>query len=242
MKVGVYIDGFNLYYGGRDLCGRGRPGWRWLDLRALANAIISRTSWPQPNLERLVYCTARISVASNPSGVADQSIYLRALGEAQCVDVLCFGNFVERVKRSPLAIPDNNGRPVLTQPQAPIFVQDLAGTPLPNTRFLVSHAYREEKGSDVNVATHLLLDILQGSIEAAIVISNDSDLRLPIREARSRTPVGVVNPSPHQTAGALRGSPSDGVGGHWWTRLSMADFHSNQLPDPCGRYAKPQGW
>lgn len=27
MKVGVYIDGFNLYYGGRTLFGRSAPGW-----------------------------------------------------------------------------------------------------------------------------------------------------------------------------------------------------------------------
>ena len=37
MRVGVYVDGFNVYYGGRGLCGRGTAGWRWLDLRALAS-------------------------------------------------------------------------------------------------------------------------------------------------------------------------------------------------------------
>ncbi|HEY7200404.1 MAG TPA: NYN domain-containing protein, partial [Candidatus Dormibacteraeota bacterium] len=31
MRVGVYVDGFNLYYGARGLCGRGTAGWRWLD-------------------------------------------------------------------------------------------------------------------------------------------------------------------------------------------------------------------
>jgi hypothetical protein len=36
MRVGMYVDGFNLYYGARGLCGRGTAGWRWLDLRALA--------------------------------------------------------------------------------------------------------------------------------------------------------------------------------------------------------------
>jgi hypothetical protein len=30
MKVGVYIDRYNLCYGARDLCGRGTGGWRWL--------------------------------------------------------------------------------------------------------------------------------------------------------------------------------------------------------------------
>ena len=26
MRVGVYIDGLNLYYGGRSMMGRGQPG------------------------------------------------------------------------------------------------------------------------------------------------------------------------------------------------------------------------
>jgi hypothetical protein len=36
VRVGIYVDAFNLYYGARNLCGRGTPGWRWLDIRALA--------------------------------------------------------------------------------------------------------------------------------------------------------------------------------------------------------------
>ena len=40
---------------------------------------------------------------------------------------------------------------------------------------MVSVARREEKGSDVNVATHLLIDACDNNIEAAVVISNDSD-------------------------------------------------------------------
>ena len=41
----MYVDGFNLYYGARGLCGRGTPGW--LDLRALATDLVGRrTNWP----------------------------------------------------------------------------------------------------------------------------------------------------------------------------------------------------
>jgi hypothetical protein len=40
MRVGVYVDGYNLYYGGRALSGRGTAGWRWLDIRALAQALV----------------------------------------------------------------------------------------------------------------------------------------------------------------------------------------------------------
>lgn len=60
---------------------------------------------------------------------------------------------------------------------------------------MVSVARREEKGSDVNVASHLLIDIFEQRVDAAVVISNDSDLALPVRHARQRVPVGLVNPT-----------------------------------------------
>ena len=39
----------------------------------------------------------------------------------------------------------------------------------------------EEKGSDVNLASHLLFDAFRGAFDAAAVLSNDSDLVEPIR-------------------------------------------------------------
>ena len=55
----------------------------------------------------------------------------------------------------------------------------------------------EEKGTDVNLATYLIMDGYDGDYEQALVISNDSDLALPIRMARDKIkrPVGVVNPN-----------------------------------------------
>ena len=59
MRIGVYVNGFDLYYGARGLCGRGTAGWRWLDLRALAADLVSRRArWAGALVERVVYCTA----------------------------------------------------------------------------------------------------------------------------------------------------------------------------------------
>ena len=57
---------------------------------------------------------------------------------------------------------------------------------MPNDRFMASVARREEKGSDVDVATHLLVNVLGGTVDSAVVISKDSDLKLPITLARER--------------------------------------------------------
>ncbi|NLO26758.1 MAG: NYN domain-containing protein [Actinobacteria bacterium] len=243
MRVGVYIDGYNLYYGGRKLCGRGVPGWRWLDLRALATDLVARHGpWSSSTISRITYCTARIKAGSNPSGFRGQDIYLKALAVSGSVYLIEYGRYVERVKRSPLATADAKGRPVLTRSGWPVVVQDHSFVPVYEAHFFVSHSDREEKGSDVNVASHLLVDVLGKSVEAAIVISNDSDLRFPIQEARKRVPICTVNPSNAQTAGDLRGQPTDGCGGHWWLRLTADDYKKHQLPDPCRQYRKPHGW
>jgi NYN domain len=245
MRVGVYVDGFNLYYGARGLCGRGTAGWRWLDIRALAQRIVSRISrWQGAIIARVVYCTAVIDAASNPSGYTEQNIYLKALTAARSVDHIAYGTYVARVKYAPLAVraPTRSRNPQIVHPQWPIMVQDAHGKPIPDATFMVSYADREEKGSDVNVASHLLVDVLTNAVDAVIIISNDSDLQFPISYARRRVPVGLINPSPNYLAGALRGQPTEGVGSHWWHGLSVIDLRACQLPDPVASFGRPAGW
>lgn len=243
MRIGVYVDGFNLYYGARGLCGRGTPGWRWLDLRGLASDLVDRrTSWAGARIERVVYCTARIDGAANPSGHVDQDVYLKALVAAGSADHIEYGTYVARVKTAPLAVKDPHGRPRLVGPTWPVMVQDGRGGPVNGAVFMVSYANREEKGSDVNVAAHLLIDVLGGAVDGALVVSNDSDLRFPVEQARRHVPVGVVNPSRNYLAGDLRGVATAGAGRHWWATLTASDLKNHQLPDPAGRYRRPAGW
>jgi uncharacterized LabA/DUF88 family protein len=244
MRVGVYIDGFNLYYGARGLCGRGVAGWRWLDLRELSATLLTGPGahWADSSISRVVYCTARIKGAGDQSGQHDQDVYLRALKGHGSVDVMEMGTYVSRVATAPLATADKKQRPVLTTPSWPLMVRDSNGDDSPQATFMASVARREEKGSDVNVASHLLLDILEKRVDAAIVISNDSDLEFPIRQARERVPVGTVNPTRSYLAGALAGKSTDGVGDHWWHQLTTAQITSSQLPAIVGKLSQPTGW
>ena len=54
----------------------------------------------------------------------------------------------------------------------------------------------EEKGSDVNLATHLLRDAFLNQMEVAVLVTNDSDLVEPVRIVRSELgkAVGILNP------------------------------------------------
>lgn len=245
MRVGVYIDGLNLYYGGRQICGRGRPGWRWLDLRQLGRRLLEqRRDWADhgPVPQRVVYCTAFIDGNVNGAGRKRQGVYIEALRTHGSFDHIEEGKFVARVRRGLLATADGRGRPVVTRSEWPIQVRDDDGCPVHRARFMVSYLDLQEKGSDVNVASHLLMDIFDGRVDAAIVISNDGDLRLPLQQARQRVPVGTVNPSPSVTAGDLRGHRDEGAGRHWWYRLAKEDFLACQLPELVGGYRCPQGW
>lgn len=243
MRVGIYVDAFNLYYGGRYSCGRSTAGWRWIDIRGLAIDLIGRRrDWAGAFVDRVVYCTARIDGADNPDGHRDQDIYLKALVAAGAVDHIEYGKYIAKVRPLPLATKDRRGRPLITTSAWPVMVQADDGSDVSGAKFLVSVAMREEKGSDVNVASHLLIDSAAGAIDAAVVISNDSDLRLPIAHARTIVPLGLVNPTPSQLAGDLRGQATDGARRHWWAQLTNGDFRAHQLADPVGPYSKPQGW
>jgi len=242
----VYVDAYNLYYGARGHCGRSTAGWRWLDIRAMVTPYLG---WPGADVQRVVYCTARVNQADSPSARVDQDVYIRALLEHGSVDHVEEGRYVSWAKAAPLAAPSgrsrrprlyvSNGSEIL-DPALPLkrTQDDVTGDDI----ILATVRRREEKGSDVNVAAHLLRDVFSQAVDAAVVITNDSDLALPLRLAREQVPVGTINPQPGQLAGALRGSSGDGVGRHWWRQLGPTDFQRHQLPDPVGRNRKPKDW
>jgi hypothetical protein len=245
MRVGLYVDAFNVYYGGRALCGRGKPGWRWLDLTALATSLIDVTLWPGVRLSRFVYCTALRDREGDPSSVADQRTYIAALREHDPLVAVATGVYAPRTKTGVLVERATSQRRVPSPGTAQLPdwlpVAEVVG-PDGRCELLASVSTFEEKGSDVNVASHLLIDVLTDAVDAAIVFSNDSDLRFPLQQARLRVPVATVNPGRNPTAKALRGQPNDGVGRHWWRRLTPTDFVAHQLRNPVGPFTKPLGW
>ena len=244
MRVGVYIDAYNLYYGAKHQLGK-IPGWRWLDVRGLVSTVVgAQRSWPNAVIDRVVYCTAQIDSSFNPQGHQEQDVYLKALLASGSVDHIEYGKYVTGIRTRPLAVkgPRKGSAPVLVRSDWPVMVQSTLGVPVKNALFMVSTLHQEEKGTDVNVASHLLVDVLSGAVDAAVVVSNDSDLKLPVHLARDRVPVGHVNPAGGLFAGDLTGKPTDGVGRHWWRKLGPGDYQNHQLPDPAGGYLKPSAW
>ncbi len=88
MRTFVYVDGFNLYY--RML--KARPAMKWLNPRALAEAILSAAH----QVERVNYYTAHVSSrAHDPDAPARQAIYFGALGTVPAI-ALHEGNFLTK--------------------------------------------------------------------------------------------------------------------------------------------------
>lgn len=80
-------------------------------------------------------------------------------------------------------------------------------------------------------------------MNAAVVISNDSDLKFPVIYTRDTVPIGLINPTKNYTAGGLSADATVGVGGHWWYQLTAGDQRAAQLPDRItDRIVKPPSW
>lgn len=99
----------------------------------------------------------------------------------------------------------------------------------------------KEKGSDVNLATYLLLDAFKRDCEAAVVISNDSDLKEPITVAQRELglTVGIINPHPPQRR-------SRAVQATFFKQIRESTLRTCQFPavlaDADGKTHKPARW
>jgi hypothetical protein len=210
VRTFVYIDGFNLYH--RAV--KGTP-YKWLNLEKFCDDLAG----PRHTVERVRYFTAKVrSLPHDPNAHQRQDIFFRAIDTLERVDVH-LGQFKVRQEWWPLHKPMTGIKP---DPK-------MAWIDRP-----------EEKGSDVNLGAWLLLDGFNGSYEAAIVVSNDSDLREPVRMVVEELglPVGICNPDTKVKRDQLAGS--------FERPMRTTYLADNQLPDELeddeGRFRKPPSW
>jgi uncharacterized LabA/DUF88 family protein len=97
----------------------------------------------------------------------------------------------------------------------------------------------EEKGSDVNLAVHLLNDAWSNAFQAAVVVSNDTDLITPIEMVTQQRgkPVTVVCPDRARTASPKLAAVASSV-----RHLRPAMLAASQFPAVMGTIRKPATW
>jgi hypothetical protein len=169
----VYVDGFNLYY--RAL----RP-WnaRWLDLETFF-----RESLPQDHqLIQVKYFTADVDPFLDSSAPIRQRIYLAAIRNHCSLVETIKGQFAVYPISAHVIRPfGERFRKFFTKKNRVISEVNFHL----NERFPVSdgelgekvHVWRpEEKGSDVNLAAHLVHDAWRKAADSFVICSVDSDL------------------------------------------------------------------
>ncbi len=190
---------------------KGTP-WKWLDLVALFNIVLQQ----HHDILKVKYFTARVSgTPTDQSQPRRQDVYLRALQHIRPEVEVYFGHFLRHTVRMPLA-----------QPMAGRHTAEVIRT--------------EEKGSDVNLAVHLLNDSWLDDYDCGVVVSNDSDvaeaMRL-VREQHSKR-IGLVTP------GARRPSQQLKKHADFVRHIRANGLRHSQLPDaiPGTNIQKPETW
>lgn len=159
----------NVYIDGFNLYYRALKStpYKWLNLRLLVEQILDSSN----DVAYIKYYTAMVSGHVDHDQPKRQQIYLNALSTIRGFSVYK-GNFLSKVAKRPLVKPLQDG-----------------------TRYVEVREF-EEKGSDVNLAVHLVNDGWKDEFDVAVVISKDTDLVEPIRivSKELKKPVGIICP------------------------------------------------
>lgn len=99
----------------------------------------------------------------------------------------------------------------------------------------------EEKGSDVNLASYLLIDAYRSDCDIAVIVSNDSDLVFPIEHIKQQVGkvIGILNP---------RSRPSRELFplANFYRQIRPGVLAASQFPDSLtdahGVFHKPPSW
>ena len=190
---------------------KGTP-YKWLDLLQMCQKLL-----PKNEITRIKYYTAKVSARPNDlDQPVRQQTYLRAITTIPDLDII-YGQFLQSTVRM------------------------MRAKPLPNGEKFVDVIKTEEKGSDVNIATHMVHDGHLGLYDMAVIVSNDSDLLEPVRIVRYELgkPVGMLCPHKH---------PSFTLKRHitFMKSIRQGVLKDSQFPttmrDSVGTFSKPNNW
>jgi len=220
MRVNIYIDGFNLYYGLYTYNPKG-PDWvkkevsnnrkcKWLDFLALFTEIL-----PDDNkIQVIKYFTAFVNGQRDPSKPIRQQAYIHALQQYRDIEVI-LGQFKSGAVNMPYE------------------------TPIGGDRY-AKVIKTEEKGSDVNLAVNMVNDGWQDKYDIAVVCSNDTDLIEAIKIVRTDICKKICWVTPSTVY------PSKELAPHvdFHRKIQYKHLKKNQLPEtiPGTKIVKPVVW
>ncbi len=228
LRTHVYVDGFNLYHGCLER-GEGRK-YRWLNIKLLVEVILKKR-FPQfqYDITALKYFTARVKNSpQDQHQTMKQNTYLRGLKTIPNVKVV-LGQFLEHKVEMRLVEP----------------LEVLITSPLHKGHTSkeikkVQVLKREEKGSDVNLASEMIVDCYEKDFDVSVLISNDSDLVLPVKHSMSKGKTVIIL-NPHKKHAFQLKSYATAM-----KHIDVEDLRVSQFPDELfdevGKITKPPRW
>lgn len=215
MRTYIYIDGFNFYYGVVK-----NSSYKWLDFMALFKKVLK----PEHDILAIKYFTARVSGKFDPNQPLRQKTFIRALEKHIPELSVYYGQFNSHTINAPLAHPISEKT----------FGQSIKFANITKT---------EEKGSDVNLAVHVLNDAWKDKYDCAVIVSNDSDLAESLRliKEQNKKKIGVILPS---TDGKRHPSRALSQYANFTKSILKSTLKACQLPDPIPgtNITKPTDW
>ncbi len=188
---------------------------KWLDLSMLCDRLLTDN-----DIVAIKYFTARVKSRIGDLDIhIRQNAYLQALQTNPKIEII-YGHFLT-----------NNVWMVKVDDEG------LSRETLEKVQVIKT----EEKGSDVNIATHLLVDGFQDKYDVAAVISNDSDLKLPINMVKTvlGKTVGVICPHEKPSKELIRSAS-------FFKTIKTQTYFECQLPNTIGldgrKVHKPKAW
>ncbi|MCX6440551.1 MAG: NYN domain-containing protein [Actinobacteria bacterium] len=190
--------------------------YKWLDLPKFLDSLLQ-----EYEIKQIKYFTARITPKPHDkSAHIKQNTYIRALETDSRIQIH-YGKFQNQDKMMPVA-PweyDEFGQPIKRRVRV-----------------------QQEKGSDVNLATNLVFDVLKERADTYLIVTNDSDQVGPLKKLSAETNalLGLVLTSPEPANELLS------IGLPIVRKIREGLLESSQFPieikDAIGKFKKPESW
>ena len=193
---------------------RNRPALKWLNPLSMLENLL-----PRENIIGIRYFSTRVmDTPGSIEAIRRQAVYFRALRTIPSLTIH-EGRMAVRTKTGVVL-------PKATPPQ------------------IATLEVFEEKRTDVNIASHLLVDAFEGRYDTAVVVSNDSDLTTPIEMVVNRLGKTVIAVNPYrarQQSSELRRAASRVIPEINASVLRAAQF-PDTLTDARGSFTRPRSW
>ena len=187
--------------------------YKWLDLEKLFQKLLGE----HHSIEQIKYFTARISARSNnPDSPYRQEAYLHAIEKHCPLIKIYYGHFLTNKVKVKVNNPPKGCPPYVITTDT------------------------KEKGSDVNLALHILNDAWHNRYDCAVLVSNDSDIAgaLQLVKEEHNKKIGLIIPG-HRHPSTVLMQYKD-----FMKVIRSSVLADSQLPDhiPGSNISKPSKW